>query len=287
MVFAQTLVSQHFIKKTMEKLCELFQNISIKVWDTISSNHRRGNYLFEEGITRQLMIASIQDFIEEQKISYIYAQKASNEHQNGGDLEIYLETSIDNYVRIFLQAKIIKENNQYPHLIHQNGNGYQWDLMEKFQEISGCLPYYVFYNGINGFTHAGLDCHGPFNEKQFGCTIADVDSVKRICTASPSNANFTSIHIGSGAIGEPWRKIPCCLLESNKFAAHRTYNLNEINIDKAFYPIFMDSKDNLSNQRFRITEMPEAEKINSILSENGYKPSGRIILSKTEPRRKI
>lgn len=270
----------------MEKLCKLFQYISENVWDTISRNHSRGNYLFEEGITRDRIIGEIQNFIEDQEVSYIYAQKANNEQVNGGDLEIYLETSRDCYVRIFFQAKIIKENNKYPHLIHVNTNGFQWDLMKRFQKVSGCLPYYLLYNGIKNFKYEGTDCFGLFDEKQLGCTIAEIHDVKELCETNFANAKFDSIHLGEKVIGEPWRKIPCCFLGRKEFPDFRSYSVSEINIDKSFYPIFMDSKEKMKTSKFVIPEMPEVEKINDDLKRIGYKPAGRIILSKTEPRRK-
>jgi len=43
--------------------CELFENIPVNVWDSISRNNRRGNILLEEGITSQTIIDKFQNIV--------------------------------------------------------------------------------------------------------------------------------------------------------------------------------------------------------------------------------
>jgi len=63
----------------MKPLCDLFHQIAENVWDKIYKNHSRDNYLVEEGITRDQIVGSIQDYIEENSVRNILAQKTKNE----------------------------------------------------------------------------------------------------------------------------------------------------------------------------------------------------------------
>jgi hypothetical protein len=270
----------------MQEITRLFESISEKVWEKLARNSRRGNSLFEEGITRGEIIDLIISYAENNQSKKVLAQKAKNEKANGGDLEIYIELQKNKYIRLFLQAKLLHEKNLYNNFAHKNGNGFQWDLITKFANINGCKPLYILYNGIPDYNYEGEDCCGTHDEKQLGCSIAEVSDIKALFNqGNKSSISFDDIHKEPNPIGIPWRCIPGCSNIWTQLSGLKAYNFDEINADDRFKYLIKDEKniptEFITPGSFKgMPNVSKAREINTKLKELGYESAARLVINR-------
>lgn len=262
----------------MDSICKLFQDISSHIWREVSNNNFRGNPLSEEGITRNSVISAIQDYMEKTGSNKVIAQKARKEYEHGGDLEIYLQFSDRAYIRYFLQAKALKGDNTYRDVNHkvQSNGQYQWDLLAKYTQKAKCHGYYLFYNGIKNYNYVGEDCAGRFNEQQLGCTIAKVDGVKNYCLTNKTGTVPFQRSDAEHPFGRPWRCLPCCLEHIDSGIIEdsiRLYSPAEIDMHERFERIFESTMGFIERKR------PLISIVNSELENEGWAPSGRLLIS--------
>lgn len=258
--------------------CELFKIIAADVWNEISRNHRRGNRLSEEGLTRDTIISDIMNYVEDHNSFQVFAQKAKNEVQTGGDLEIYIDNGNDNFTRILLQAKLMELEGCFRHLDRDSGSSgrKQYDTLIRFSKKVQSDAYYLMYNGCPDYEELNSDCAGKYNEKQYGCAILPATFIKEYCV---NNSTGT---LGSSGVhkpfGEPWRILACCGYTNNKDS--KVYTPDEIDMDPYFRNLFTSS-----NRIKFITgkELSNSKRIfqeNESIHSNGWKPTARIIVSK-------
>lgn len=258
--------------------CELFENIAADVWDSISRNNRRGNLLTEEGITRQSIIDSIQNYVEDRRTFEVFAQKAKDEVNTGGDLELYIEVGYQRFARVFLQAKTMKLDNSFEDLNRDSGSSgrKQYDSLKEYIKRTRSLGYYIFYNGIPGFTKNYIDCKGDHTEKQFGCSIISIKTIEDFCKKNPSGKMIMNFE--NGPIGTAWRFLTCCDFTKNNDIA--LYTKDQIDMDPHFEDIFTERYSNFVTQSSINRPPPLLERINNSLHNDGWQPQGRILMTK-------
>ncbi len=264
----------------MENICQLFQLISSTIWYEISENNAFGNELSEDGITKNKIISLIQHYVRKTKDTRVFAQKAINEKRRGADLDIYVEVEPDSYLRFLLQAKILKRDGKYHDVARRNlkSGEFQWDLLEKYSKIAESKALYLFYNGFQNFTFTGSDCLGDYKAAALGCALTEINYVKNYCLKNKvSKVEFLS---NAKPIGTPWRVLACCPQLLHKIATEnncRFYSKRDIDMDPSFHSIFgFGSTPFLGD-----VELEEMEIINDELKEFGWRPSARIVISKT------
>jgi hypothetical protein len=270
----------------MTEICELFQQIAVDIWDLIArDNQREIPVIDERGITGIKIIDIIDEYVTATGTTKVFAQKAIKEPKRGGDLEIYVEYTDKEYLRYFLQAKALKEDGTYHDVNHRvNGRGpYQWDLLLNYSRTAKAIPRYIFYNGITNYKYSGVDCHGDFDEKQYGCAIAEVVPVRDYCLNNNTGRHPFLINNTPPPVGSPWRFIPCCGVNSEitkqlDNGSLRLYSRSEINMDKAFKKVFRFPR--ISGPPPDVEEEVEVEHVNNELSQEGWNPAGRVIVSK-------
>jgi hypothetical protein len=127
-----------------------------------------------------------------------------NEANNGGDIDIFIKTEKNKFLWYALQAKVLKIEGRYERLIAKS----QWKSLANLQNSSGCIPFYLFFNGIDKKAGTNEDCcKHEISEKQFGCTLVDIDKVAKIAT-DRSYPRYTDFYPKNG---HPWRELVCCM----------------------------------------------------------------------------
>src|SRR5687768_1323185 len=104
--------------------CHLFELIAKEVWDSIVHNHRTGVPRSEIGITDDI-VAVIRRHHNENDNFGVWANQATNEERYGGDIDIFVETEINQFLWYALQAKILKVDGRYERLIEKR----QWQKL--------------------------------------------------------------------------------------------------------------------------------------------------------------
>lgn len=263
--------------------CELFQQISRDVWHEISKNHHRGNRLSEEGITRSTVISLIQDYAESHRNFNVFAQKAKNEVQTGGDLEVYFEAE-GGFRRILLQAKLMELDGCFEHLDRNSGSTgrKQYDSLSSFAEKIESDAYYLMYNGCYDYKETGFDCSGIYDEQQLGCAIMDICEIKDHCETKLTGKMGTSN--SPKPFGKPWRMLSCCEHPQTKT---KLYSPEEIDFDPYFNNLFstFDPRAIEFRNPFRDYEKRTITKNNLTVHKGGWDPAARIIVSKTPMRK--
>ncbi len=257
--------------------CDLFKLISENVWKIVSQNHHRNNRLNEEGITRQTVIDLIQNYVENHTNFNVFAQKARNEVNTGGDLEIYLDNGKGKFYRILLQAKLMEINGCYEHLNRDSGSTgrKQYDTLKIYANHIKSDAYYLLYNGYYGYQFSGDDCAGNYDEKQLGCTIINIDDIKTHCERN-STGRLGKID-NPKPFGRPWRILTCC--DYDNINENKLYNLNEIDMDSYFQNLFTPPNLISFITPEQIRNQQVLENSNEFIHRNGWKPEARIIIS--------
>lgn len=182
--------------------CSLFELIAAEIWDSIAFNHKNNVQESEIGITNKI-IAVIRDHHVNNPSFGVWANQGVKEAIHGSDIDIFVETSTNRFLWYAIQAKVLKIGGKYNGLANKR----QWNTLGALRKASGCIPFFLFYNGLDKEPENLEDCCGhQISEKQFGCTIAEIDEVKKITTSKP-NPRYTDICPESG---HPWRELVCC-----------------------------------------------------------------------------
>jgi hypothetical protein len=192
-------------------LSDWLKGFSIETWMRIrfSINNWTPKTL-ETTITQNLLF----DFYNyaEQRTLPIKIFESRDEHSNGNDLEIVVETSMG-YLILPTQAKIINKNFRYPGVKYKNAKGYQLDLLLDYARKKRGIPLYLFYNSCNDARIAAritklVDSSVVF----FGCSIANAHQLKAKYYHAPKNRingrwtipDFEGIH---SSIGLPFHHL--------------------------------------------------------------------------------
>lgn len=147
----------------MNKLKELYKEISSSIWDRIPFSYNIGFRYSEVTITENLLF-DIHKFNVNNPTLKINIYEAKNEKANGNDLELCLEIEPNKYVILVIQAKKLYFTTQkYRSISHKVNGTYQIDLLEDYAKRQKAIPLYMFYNYAPDFKNK--------NKKYYGCTL--------------------------------------------------------------------------------------------------------------------
>lgn len=197
--------------------CHLFELIARYVWDSIVHNHKYKLHKSEIGITNDI-IALIRDHKLRNQNFGVWANLAIKESIYGCDIDVFVETGIDEFIWYALQAKVLKLNGRYERLRDKS----QWIKLSNLKDISGCIPFYLFYNGFDKVPGTFKDCClQTVKETQLGCALVSIKDVERITSEKPiiRYADFFPAYI------HPWRELVCCVAKRRGGAR---YSLQEV-----------------------------------------------------------
>jgi len=254
-------------------ICHLFETIASSIWDKISINNKRGLSITEESITRNDVISEIQNFTDSNEYFNVFAQKSKKEVITGSDLEIYIEVGNRKFVRILLQAKILKPNNKFETLNKKSGSSdqFQFDTLEKYSNSINSESFFIFFTGIPFYKKNDFrDCKGLHDEKQFGCSLLTNQEIKEL-----NNFGTASSYKINTPIGKPWRMLTCCY--NSNLNSRKTYSPNEIDADPYFKKIFDRDWSNFKGVSDNVLQNIVED--NRYLHNQGWNPSNRIILA--------
>jgi len=233
------------------KRCKIFETIAINVWNRIIRSHLVGVDLNEIGVTDSILTDLLIYHGTHVPNSGLYAQNGWKEQINGSDIDVFVEVQPNKYLWFALQAKILKIANIYPtqSLRHPNKSGViQWDMLLNLQSISGCIPYYLLYNGLNLVKSSTNhdQCNRSFQISQFGCSLVKPDIVKSIGSRnnahgfiSPKFEDFHPQH------AQPWRILTCC---RHDFGNLTVYSLSDVLGAKRDYDVLIPAKQPIDFQ---------------------------------------
>lgn len=204
--------------------CKLFELIAEYVWDDIVHHHRYDIHKPEIGITNSI-VALIRSHSTTNQNFGVWANNAVNEDENGGDIDVFVETQTNEFIWYALQAKVLKRNRKYEDLSIKK----QWEKLDVLKRKSGCIPFYLFYNGVYKEINTIRDCCGDIiTEKQFGCGLVTTENVRGVSTKK-SYPKYEDFY----ALMHPWRELVCC--EAQRKKQYTTYNLNQISNAMSLY----------------------------------------------------
>lgn len=254
----------------MSHQCRLFEEIADKVWKRICRKHSLGLNDKEEGITNDI----IADIVEYHQNNYIdnfdvYARAGYKESITGSDIDLFVETEIDQYIWYPLQAKLLKKDRKYYSFFYPQKEKQQWELLTDLESF-GAIPYYLFYNGVDNFSYNGRDkCLREYNEKQLGCSIVKPLTVKNVYENKklPEFKDFHTAH------SQSWRILVCCHNHSQT-----KFSLQEIEDSSIYLKL-----EKLGEERKEINEeiFQNENKIISACEKTNWKPDYRIIVKRT------
>lgn len=194
--------TQDMYRLSTSNRCNLFELIAENVWDSITYNHRAKVQASELGITNGI-VSVVRTHQSLNHNFGVWSNPGVDEAVNGGDIDIFIETETDQFLWYALQAKVLKKEGRYDGLISKR----QWDKLSNLQKQLKCIPFFLFYNGIDKKPETFKDCCGhEINEKQFGCTIVEIGKVKNIAILK-SNPRYSDFN---PEYGHPWRELVCC-----------------------------------------------------------------------------
>jgi hypothetical protein len=192
----------HMSRLEATRRCKLFGIIATKVWDQIVFSHRVDTEVSEIGVTNNI-IAEIRN---EQVLNPhfgVWANPGHNEQTHGSDIDVFVEANVNHFLWYPLQAKVLKVGGHYDRLRTRH----QWTLLAELRNRVQCLPYYLFYSGINKAPDTQTDCcNHEIDEKHYGCMLVDIENVATIAgqRSEPRYIDFYPQH------AHPWRELVCC-----------------------------------------------------------------------------
>lgn len=223
--------------------CTLFEHLAAYVWDEVSLHHQQNIHCPEIAITNKI-IALIRKSGDNENIG-LWANNAIKEKVHGSDIDIFIEGETNQFHWYALQAKIMTQDKRYEG-IHRKR---QWEKLSLLQSISGCIPFFLFYNGQqeNNFTS-----NDPA-EKQYGCSIVPVKEISTLA-AKYAKLKYSDLH---PKIARPWRELVC---ENIHNGNGRTYSVNQIRdavslYDDLLHPSIIDRDDYLSRELYNPQQM--------------------------------
>lgn len=253
----------------MSHRCQLFEEIADKIWRRICRKHSLGLNDKEEGITNDI----IADIVEYHRDNYlnnfdVYARAGYKESTTGSDIDLFVETEIDQYIWYPLQAKLLKKDRKYHSLFYAQKEKQQWELLTELENF-GAIPYYLFYNGFDNFSHRGRDkCSREYNERQLGCSIVRPLIVKNIYE-NKRLPEFTDFHITHS---QPWRVLVCCHNHSET-----KFSLQEIEDSSVYLKLEKIEQERKADNEFFYTD----NRIITACEKTDWKPDYRIIVKRT------
>lgn len=257
------------------KRCRLFKELALHVWSDVKMHHNSGIDPHEDGITNRLIAKIRNSHLRWPNVS-IWANRGHKEDINGSDIDIFVETKENLFVWWALQAKVLKKNHRYSNLKKQSHGTYQWEKLEKLSQISGCIPKYLFYNGVDMFKCSGTDvCKKSFNEKQFGCSLIGIDTVKKLSLNAKNK--FHDFHPKHA---EPWRIIVCCYFY-NEIRDVKTYTINQVKNSISYYESLQGDLGIKDASGSDIKNERPNEAINNFCDIVGRNPKYRLIIRRT------
>ncbi|MDD7914109.1 hypothetical protein H9I45_00825 [Polaribacter haliotis] len=276
--------------------CELFEEIASKVWKRITDAHDVNVNLREEGITYDILV-DILRFSKYRNGNFdVSAKPGYDENKYGSDIDVFVETTKNQYRWFALQAKILKANNRYNTLrdgYSQTNPTYQWDKLKLLEAASGCTAFYLLYNGkyrSEDYNFKKNDsCNRPYTEDQLGCSLVSVPIIEKLGLTRNArgtrfvNPTYEDIHPHNS---EPWRTLVCCMLDK---ADGTLYAKAEIdNYNSKFLPI---SEVSLEDDSLDIEKDKDSNKDIEINNDNkialasqkaGWNPTFKIIINRSD-----
>jgi hypothetical protein len=262
--------------------CQLFEQIATNTWNRIKRAHKLNSNLKEVGITADIIVDILEYNSTATPNFHVYAQDGSDEKTYGSDLDIYVETDTNQYRWFALQAKLLKKNNEYD-AIRDSSNGImQWLKLRRLERLSGCKGYYLFYNGKD---YATVIVHPVRDESQYGCSLVELEDVKRIVGSKVAgkrkkwiyqNPIYEDFHTQYAI---PWRHLVCDPHKKNDWTL---YTFEQI--------------ENASRDYEKLTKERSVEKVDSVksletVSSNpiveacarvGWNPGIRIVVQRSD-----
>lgn len=265
------------------KRCELFEGIAIDVWHSIIRAHRNNRNRKEEGITADLIIDILEYRNNAPPNFDVYARDSWNENEYGSDIDVFVETTYNNYVWFALQAKVLKKNGRYNTLRDSSDGIMQWDKLRQLEGLTGCKGYYLLYNGMDGWKHNGTDlCGIDFNEEQFGCSLVEITKIEELGTKKRPNGThinptFYDIHPQHA---QPWRILTCCRHNVKQFTTYKKEIIEASDPDfkKINSANDLDNLDEIENTNNNVSD---GNPITTAMRQAKWEPDIRIIIDNT------
>ncbi len=271
--------------------CKLFEDIAEKVWKRISEAHEVNVNLSEIGITADIMVEILQ-YNKGLTNFDVYVKRADSEKLYGNDIDIFVETNINQYRWFALQSKILKTSGQYDKLRYKSGGILQWDKLLLLEAVSGCESYYLLYNGdaTSSYNYTGNDkCGRTFSESQYGCSLVKTSDVKRIgsrtnVTGQFIKATFNNFHHN---LAEPWRILTCCYHETDGIELYSIEEIKESDINFKLITELTIDKDKEDSENYIEKDEMNNENINpenpisKASQEAKWNPNLRLVIRRT------
>lgn len=174
---------------------------SVETWNSIDFIRTASRLrLSEPTITQNLVL----DFwhAAKHRIFPISIFEAVDEKANGNDLELLMETD-SGYIKMTIQAKMIKANDKYPTLKHKasKSSHNQIDLLIRYAKKNGAVPLYLFYNCTDNNDAAEKVCehHGLEFVQYTGMSVVKAQDIKNNyfnrATGKWKIPNFEHLHV--------------------------------------------------------------------------------------------
>lgn len=259
--------------------CFLFEEIAEEVWHDIVYNHRERVQVNEPGKTNDI-VALIRNHARRNLNFGLWSNNGYNEAIHGSDIDIFVETSADNFIWFALQAKVLKLNGTYDGMDTLRNGEYQWEKLQRLSDKTGCVSKYLLYNGVDNYNYNGSDlCNRPFDELQFGCSLVDKCDVERVSLCK--TPTFNDFHPN---FAQPWRVIVCCWKSFEKEIKYYSSKQIKSSVRK-YYPIL---DRNLLVNLDQDTEFEDdSEIINKLSEEENHEPMLRMVVRNTTSLMKI
>ncbi len=249
--------------------CHLFEIISEYVWDAIVENHKMSVDKAEIGITKDI-VALIRRHHSTNQNFGIWSNEAIDEDQYGSDIDVFVETEMNHFLWYALQAKVLKQDGKYERLLAKR----QWEKLSVLQNLSGCIPFFLFYNGVDKHIGTFKDCClRNVSEKQLGCAIVAIDHVEQMALTK-SRAGYSDFYPKRT---HPWRELVCC---ASRRKNGTLYLLTEVKNAVSLYEGILNEKIieiGSNNQRPPLDRSTITEANN----ESGRSPDYKIVIRST------
>lgn len=158
----------------------------------------------EETITE---INLLEIAIDNQRNVYSEMSNKHEEAWSGVDWEWWIYRRSRLWLRVAIQAKKLTGRGRYSHVLHQNANGRQIDLLRDYAVANDCVPLYCLYNFPRQQPQAAhWHCCRNFDEAQLGCSLVPLAAVEAISAVDP-RPTFEDVHRNTAAL--PWRCLSC------------------------------------------------------------------------------
>lgn len=254
--------------------CNLFKDIADEVWAHVIYNHSARTEVSEVGVTNDI-IAAIRNHYNRIPNFGVWANRGYNEIIHGSDIDIFVETTVGNFVWYALQAKVLKLNGRYDDMATIRGTNRQWDKLNELSEKTGCISRYLLYNGVAHYHYLGSDnCHSSFHETQFGCSLVDTKTVEQIALLrNPTFCDFHPKH------AQPWRVIVCCVQDTKN---NTLFNVSQIKDAIGNYPVSSGNTDILTQDNVgqKLNDL-NVNVINQFSESVGRNPFYRMVIRNT------